>query len=125
MQTKYKKQQGITLISLIFLLGMIGFFVLVVLRVAPIYMDHGKVTHALESLKNRPDVEKKSKNQIWLILNKQFGMNYIYHVKQKDIKITSRPNYLKVQIVYHVKTQFIGNLSLWVDFDNTIEVGSK
>ena len=52
MQNRYKKQQGLTLISLIFILGLIGFFVLVGLRVAPIYMNHSKVVHALETLKN-------------------------------------------------------------------------
>jgi len=125
MQARHKKQQGLTLISLIFILGIIGFFVLIALRVAPIYMEHGKVTHALETIKNRPDIQHQSKLSVWHTLNKQFGMNYIYHIKRKDVEITSRGGYLKVQIIYHVKQQFIGNLSIWVDFDNSIEVGTR
>ena len=125
MQTTYKKQQGITLISMILILGLIAFFTLLVLKVSPIYMNHSKVVHALETLKNRTDIEKKSKRQVWISLQKQFNMNYVYSVKKKDVKITSRANYLKVQIVYHTKVLLAGNLSVWVDFDNSIEVGSN
>lgn len=124
MQNTHKKQQGLTLISLIFILGLIGFFVLVGLRVAPIYMNHSKVVHALESLKNRPNIENKGKGEVYYALTKQFDMNYVENVKKSDIKITSRESYLKVQIKYHVKKQFIANLSIWVDFDDSIEVGS-
>ena len=121
----HKKQQGITLISLILTLGLIAFFTLLVLKVSPIYMNHSKVVHALETLKHRTDIEHKSKRQVWISLQKQFNMNYVYDVKKKDVKITSRAGYLKVQIVYHVKELLVGNLSVWVDFDNSIEVGVK
>jgi len=123
MQNTHKKQQGITLISLIFILGLIAFFVLITLKVGPIYMEHGKVTHALETLKHRPDIENKSKREVLSSLNKQFGMNYVYHIKKEDIKVTSHAGYLKVQIKYHVKQLLAANLSVWVDFDNSIEVG--
>ncbi|WP_428354253.1 DUF4845 domain-containing protein [Methyloprofundus sp.] len=125
MHTTHKKQQGITLISMILILGLIAFFTLIVLKVSPIYMNHSKVVHALETLKNRTDIEKKSKTEVWRSLAKQFNMNYVYTVKKKDVKITSRGGYLKVQIAYHVKEPFIGNLSVWVDFDDSIEVGTK
>ena len=124
MQNTYKKQQGLTLISLIFILGLIAFFTLLALKVGPIYMEHGKVTHALQTLKNRPDIQNKSKREVWSSLNKQFGMNYVYHIKKENVKITSHPGYLKVQIKYHVKQLLAANLSVWVDFDNTIEVGT-
>ena len=124
MQHSYKKQQGLTLISLIFVLGLIAFFVLLGFKVGPIYMEHAKVTHALSSLKNQPDIENKSKRYIWNSLNKQMGMDYIYHIKKEHVKITSSHGYMKVQIKYHVKQLLVENLSVWVDFDNSVEVGT-
>ncbi|NOQ13518.1 MAG: DUF4845 domain-containing protein [Methyloprofundus sp.] len=124
MQNSYKKQQGLTFISLIFVLGLIAFFVLLGLKVVPIYTEHAKVTHALATLENKPGIENKSKRDIWNMLNKQFGMDYVYHIKQKHVKITSSYGYMKVRIKYHVKEQLIANLSVWVDFDNSIEVGT-
>ncbi|MCF7970746.1 MAG: DUF4845 domain-containing protein [Methylococcaceae bacterium] len=125
MQKLHKKQQGLTLISLTFVLGMIGFFTLLVLKVGPIYMDHSKVVQALESIKNRPGIENESKEGVWVALNKQFSMNYVYDIKKENVKITSRDGYLKVQIVYYTKQLLFSNLSVWVDFDNSIEVGKQ
>ncbi len=123
MQNTYKKQQGLTLISLTFVLGVIAFFVLLVLKITPIYMNHSKVVHALETVKNRTDIADKSKREVWHSLSKQFNMNYIEHIKKEDVKITSRHGYLKIEIKYHVKQLIMYNLSVWVDFDNSIEVG--
>jgi len=125
MKKLHKKQQGLTLISLTFVLGMIGFFTLLALKVGPIYMDHSKVVQALESIKNRPGIENVSKAGVWVALSKQFSMNYVYDVKKKDVKITSRGGHLKVQIIYHTKQLIFGNLSVWVDFDDEIEVGKQ
>ncbi len=86
-------------------------------------MNHSKVVHALESLKHHIDIEKKSQREVWITLNKQFGMNYVTNIKKENVHITSRYNYLKVQIIYHVKEPLFANLSVWVDFDNEIEVG--
>jgi len=47
-----KHQEGFTFISLVFILGLIGFFVLLGLKIAPIYLDHSKVVSALAEIKN-------------------------------------------------------------------------
>jgi len=120
-----KNQQGMTLISFVVVMAIVAFFTLIVLKVGPIYMNHSKVVHALESISNRPDIENESKHEVWISLSKQFNMNYIENVTKKDVKITSRPGYVKVHIVYHVKKPFIDTLSIWVDFDNMIEVGTE
>jgi Tfp pilus assembly protein PilE len=125
MRKTHKNQKGMTLISFIVAMVIIAFFTMIILKVGPIYMNHSKVVHALETLKNRPDIEEASKHDVWISLSKQFNMNYIANVTKKDVKITSRPGYLKVQIVYFVKVPFIDTLSIWVDFDNTIEVGTE
>ena len=125
MQKSHKKQKGLTLISTIFVLGLIAAVTLLVLKIGPLYMDHNKVVQALHSLKNRPEIENASKREVWNALNKQFGMNYVYDVKKEHVKVTSRDGYLKVQIVYHVKQPIVSNLSAWIDFDDSIEVGSR
>ena len=123
MQQSYRKQRGLTLISFFILMGFIGFFVLLILKVGPIYLDHSKVVHSLEALKSRADIEKNTKREIWTLLNKQLQMNSVDHIKKENVKITTRSNYLKVQLIYHVKQPLFGNLSVWVDFDNATEVG--
>lgn len=118
-------QKGYTLISLIFILGLIAFFVLLVLKIAPIYMDHSKVTNALAALKQTTDVQSMSESEVRSSLDKRFNMNYVNDAKMENVKITKRGNYLRVEVVYEVVQNIAGNLSVLVEFNDMIEVGQE
>lgn len=119
------RQQGLTLISLIFILGLIGFFVLLTLKIVPIYLDHGKVKSALEALQETPELASKSEFEIRDSLNKRFSINYVYDVKQDDIKVTKHGNYVKVDVEYETVVNLVGNLSALAEFHDTVEAGQE
>jgi hypothetical protein len=120
-----KHQQGLTFISLVFFLALIAFFVLLGLKIGPIYLDHMKVTNALAEIKKTPDIETKSANEIRESLNKRFNMNYVNDVTQDDITVVKQGNYLKVIIEYEVVKKIAGNLSVLVEFKDVIEAGQE
>lgn len=119
------RQQGLTLISLILILGLIGVTVLLTLKIVPIYLDHGKVTSALEALKEMPDLASKGEYEIRDSLNKRFTINYVYDVKQDNIKVIKHGNYVKVDIEYETVVNLVGNLSALAEFHDTIEAGQE
>ena len=125
MNVSPKRQQGLTFISLVFILGLIAFFVLLALKIGPIYLDHSKVVSALAEIEKTPDIEEQSQAQIRDSLNKRFNMNYVYDVTQDDITITKQSDYLKVAIAYEVVKPLVGNLSALVEFNDVIEVGQQ
>lgn len=120
-----KSQQGLTLISLVFVLGLIGFFVLLTMKIVPIYLDHGKVKSALEAVKAMPDLQSKSEAEIRASLDKRFGINYVYDVTQDEIKVTKHDSYLRVDIEYETVVKLVGNLSVLAEFHDSIEVGQE
>ena len=125
MNTSPANQQGLTFISLVFILGLIGFFVLLGLKIGPIYLNHSKVVSALADIKKTPDIEVQSESEIRNSLSKRFDINYIDDVTQDDITITRHGNYLKVVIEYEVARKIVGNLSVLVEFNDNIEVGNQ
>jgi hypothetical protein len=125
MQTSLKQQKGMTFISLIFLLGLIGFFVLLLFKIGPIYLSHSKVTEALKALKESPNLKSMSEFEIRNSLSKQFNMNYVDDVSLEDIVITKSGGYTKVSIEYDVIEQIFGNLSVLVEFKDEIEAGGN
>ncbi len=125
MTSTAKQQQGLTLITIIFILAILGFFVLLGLKIGPIYMNHSKVVNALSAVENMVDVETMSKHEIMSSLNKRFGMNYVDKVTDEDITITKHDDYLKVAIVYERVEKIMGNLSVLVEFDESFEAGEK
>jgi cell division protein FtsL len=120
-----KRQQGLTFISLVFILGFIAFFVLLGLKIVPVYIDHSKVTSSLAELEKSADIQEKTETEIRDSLSKRFNINYVSDVTQDDITITKQGSYLKVVIEYEVVRKIAGNLSILLEFNDVIEVGQK
>jgi hypothetical protein len=121
-KTALKHQQGLTFVSLVFLLGVLAAVVLLIFKIGPIYMDHSKVASAVAQLKDVDGIENQTEYQIRDGLRKQFSMNYI-DVNPEDISIVKSGGYLKVTIAYEVVKPLVGNLSVLVNFNDEIEVG--
>ncbi|PPC90563.1 MAG: DUF4845 domain-containing protein [Methylobacter sp.] len=120
-----KNQQGLTFISLMLVLGLIVFFVLLTLKIAPIYLDHSKVTNALKGVQQEPGIQNKSEYEIRQMLEKRFDLNYVNDITKDDIKVIKRPNYVKVQIQYETVVKLVGNLSALAEFDDAFEAGQE
>ena len=125
MQSLPNKQRGLTFISLVFILGLIAFFTLLVLKIAPIYFNNSKVKNALAAVKESTDVTTKSRREIMSSLEKRFNMNYVEFVTDDDIKIIAQPGYVKVNIDYERVEPIMGYLSVLVEFHEGFEVGGK
>ena len=125
MKASLKNQQGLTFISIALILGLIGFFTLLILKIVPIYMDHNNVDSAMKELRNSPEIRSMSEPQIRESLSKRFNINYVYDVKQEDIEIIKHGDYLKVAIEYEVAKKIAFNLSVLAEFNDVIEIGEK
>lgn len=125
MQPLPSKQRGLTFISMVFLLALIGFFTLLVLKIAPIYFNHSKVVNALAAVEEMPDIASMPKSEILTSLDKRFNLNYVEHVTKDDITIVAQPGYVKVNIDYERIEPIFGNLSVLVEFHEGFEVGGK
>lgn len=120
-----KKQQGLTFISIAALLGLLAFFVLLFLKVGPIYLNHSKVVDALYDVEKMGGLETLSKREIYTSFSKRFDMNYVTNVSKDDITITKHDGYLKVEIEYERVEKLFFNLSALVEFYDFFEVGES
>ncbi len=117
------RQQGLTFISIMLILGLISFFVLLGLKIGPIYMNHSKVVSTMTSLKQMSNIESMSKREIELTLAKRLNMNYVDKITHDDFEIMRRDNLLAVSIDYERVEKIFGNLSVLVEFSESFEVG--
>ncbi|MGZ8214619.1 MAG: DUF4845 domain-containing protein [Methylosarcina sp.] len=123
MNSSLKSQQGLTLLSIAFILGLIGFFVLLSLNIVPIYLDHNKVKNALAALEEDPGFREMSEFDIRRSLDKRFNLNYVYDVTQEDVKVIKTGGYTKVEIEYETVKKLAFNLSVLAEFHDVIEAG--
>ncbi len=122
MKTSLKKQQGMTMISIVFLAVIAISIFLLVLNIVPIYMDHGKVVGAMDSLKNNPEVKGESPEQVASRLFKILGINNLDTLITRDnVTIGKEDNGgTKIHLEYEVVKKLAGNASILVQFDDTV-----
>ncbi len=125
MKSKIEVQKGLTLISILVILIVIGFLGLLLLKIAPIYLDNMKVKDSLASLEAEPALTSYSKAKIRDLVDKRLGINMVNDVAADDITISKKPGHVSIEIDYEVTENIFGNLDVLVYFNDSIEVGDN
>jgi len=116
-----KRQQGVTALGWMIILGLIAFFVSLGLKIYPIYWENYNVKSALKSLAKTQGISRMSRGQIRSLLQKKLDINYITTIKKNNVKVNKRNGAAVVEVTYTVKTPLIAQLSLLAEFKEKIE----
>ncbi len=125
MKTNINQQKGLTFISILVILMVIGFFGLLILKIGPIYMNHFKVQDTLASLEAEPDLTSHSKAKLRDLLDRRLNVNMVDNVSNEDISVTKTHERVSIEIDYEVTENIVGNLDVLVYFNEAIEVASN
>jgi Tfp pilus assembly major pilin PilA len=123
-----KKQQGMTLISWVIVLGMIAFLATIVIRILPMYQEYFGVVKIMEGMEDELRTQKLTKAQANLLLMRRFNTGYITSVKKDNIEISrgkNSSNITKIVIDYEVRVPFIAQIDLIGHFHKEIDVEPK
>ena len=118
------RQRGMTAIGWLIVLGLIAFFALLVLRLAPIYLNHYKIVGSLESLKQEPYIGQKPLPEIQKLLLRRFDINSVdlAPLAKDSVSIQNKQGRLTVRVQYEHRTGIVGNVDAVVRFDDSIEI---
>ncbi|NQY26606.1 MAG: DUF4845 domain-containing protein [Piscirickettsiaceae bacterium] len=117
-----------TLISWIFVLGIIAFFATVVMRLLPMYQEYYGVVQIMDGMEVEIKNNKMTKNQVLIMLYKRFDTGYIFSVKKDNIEIIRGKNNVhvsKIVIDYEVRKPFMAQIDLIGHFHTEIDVEQK
>ena len=119
-----RKQSGLTMITWIVLIAMIGFIGVFAFKLVPIYMDYSTINSALTTVAKSasPGV---SPGQLKSAIDNAFDINSVTAVKVDDIDIKpdSDGKGLVMNLDYDARTNFIANVDLVVHFEHTYTAG--
>jgi len=117
-----QRQRGLTTISIIIILGVLAFFVAIVLTLFPIYMEHFSVTSHLKSLKKESDAQTMTSDEIMRTMMRRLEIDNVKHVTQDDIEIDKEDNKTTVVVDYEVREHFLGNIDIVAMFHDEVEI---
>lgn len=118
-----QSQQGVTLISLAVMLAILAFFVLLVLRLMPSYLEYFNVKSSMESLANEQGAGQMPTSEIRKLLSRRFDINDVEHVQRDDIKVKRESGKTVVSLEYEVRVHVMGNVDAVTHFQHEVELG--
>ena len=119
-----KHQTGLTMITWIILIAMIGFIGIFAFKLIPIYMDYYTINNALTTVA-KGATPGEAPGQLKKAIDNVFDVNSVTAVKVDDIDIKpdSDGKGLVMNLNYDARTDFIGNVDLVVHFEKTYPAG--
>jgi hypothetical protein len=117
-----KTQRGMTLIGWLLVLGLIGYFVLMVMRLAPGYLEYMNVSKTIESLKSEDGIANMPVPEIRALIQKRFNVNDVISITKKDVQITRKQGRLAIGVDYEVRKPMFGNIDIVTRFNKQVEV---
>lgn len=120
---QYKRQQGMTMISMALILAMIAFIVLITLRLFPVYLENWKMNSHLEALALMSTASSMTDGEVVGALMKRFQIDDIERVKSENIFVErDKSGVMAIAVEYEVRTPGLGNVEMVVSFVNEVAV---
>lgn len=110
------RQQGLTFWGYVVILALVGFFVLIGLKLTPIYLEYSRVITQVESLKEEGGLEAQAAVQVKKQLLRRFSIDDI-EIPADVIKIEKKERQVKLQIAWERRTTMVGNVDAIVSFN--------
>ena len=119
-----KRQRGISFLSLIAIVGMLGFAAVIGLKLIPIYMDSWKIDGVMEAVISEVGIDEQSRQEVISSLLKRLDINAAdavnYTNYKESLTVIKRKKKVTINIFYRVETPLVGNLSLVAEFDKSV-----
>ena len=123
--SKRARQSGLTMISWIILILLIGFVGMFGFKLMPIYLEYGSVNKALTTAASGA-TSGETPAQLRSTINELFDVNSINDIQATDIDIKVDPDTKGTVMVldYNPSTNFVANIDLVVHFQKTYPVAA-
>ncbi len=116
-------QSGLTLMSFLIVLCVVGFFIFIAMKLFPAYNEYFSVVTDMKGLAAEPGVKQLSPEQIRDRLFRRFDISYVESVQPKNVKVTKVGNGYNLQVAYEVRGNLLYNLDFVTVFDKTVVLG--
>lgn len=117
-----KNQHGLTMISWLLVLTMVGFFIMVGMKLAPVYLQHYTIMNILESVQKESLISRKPVAEIRTMISRRLNINSVDKLKRENIKIRRSSGITTIEVNYEERRPIVGNLDAIMTFNESVEL---
>ena len=120
----HSRQSGMSILGMLIIAIMVGFFVMVGLRMSPSYFEYLTIKDAVTKTATEYDADKKSITQLRTRLTNLFITNQVYGFNPDDIKVYRKDGKTYIDANYEARIHVMGRIDAVMNFDDLLlEVG--
>ena len=117
-----RTQRGITLIGFVIVLGLVGFFAYIAMKLVPMYSEYYAVKQALKGLQAEPGIANRDPGKIQDLFFRRLYISYAENVKPANVKIARKDAGYLMTVDYEVRKPLIANLDVVGKFNTEQEL---
>ena len=107
-----RTQSGMTLIGFVIVLGVVGLFAYVGMKLVPMYSEYYAVKQALKGLQQEPGIADRDPAKIQDLFFRRLYISYAEDVKPENVEIKRIDAGWQMNVNYELRKPMIGNLDV-------------
>jgi hypothetical protein len=115
-----KRQEGVTAVGWLIILALIGFFVLLALKMVPSYLEFYKIVSTLESIESEGAMD--SPREIRKLLERRFDISYVHSITPNQVSVKSAGTNWNVTADYDSRVHLFANVDVVMSFYKQVQV---
>ncbi len=124
MITMYK-QRGATFVFWVFFLALIGFLLMLGVKLFPVYYKGLTTQKIVEEIAIEMQGKKPNKKQLWESISKRININSVYGINKKHFVYEKNKDMVEFGLDYEVRVPVIANLDAVAKFDQRQTISTK
>ena len=117
-------QSGMTLLSFVVVLAVVGFTLYVGMKLFPMYQEYYAVRTVMKSLAKEPDGADLSPEKARELFFRRLDINNSGSVGKDNVQVEHIDGGLRMKVAYEVRRPLLGNLDVVGKFESTQELAS-
>jgi hypothetical protein len=121
MNTRHK-QRGLGIFGLIFLLALIGFVALVIIKCAPLYLNQATIKRDLHEVARQINTSGSELDigEVRRDIEKRFDIDYINQLEAKDVQVRRTQQGVVMSYDYEARANLFSNVFIVIHFAEDI-----
>ena len=120
-----RHQSGMSILGILGILLMLGFFAMCIIRMSPPYFEYMSVKRIVAEIVTAPGIEDEGNSEIRRKIATNFNTNQIYELDPKDVEIYQKNGKTYVDANYEVRQPVMWRIDSVLKFDDLLfEIGN-
>lgn len=118
------RQRGLGWFGLLFVLGVIAFTAIVVVKCLPIYLNQMKVASSVSKVATDPENGRAELHELRRGLQRFWDIEDIKYLQPRDIKVKRTANGRFLSYEYEARERLFYNISIVIDFKDDVQLAN-